>query len=194
VVSLQVVGTPGELPECLARIDSLWGHPHESPEQQVTRGSNAVRERGNAINLYAAARCTCSRPSTSARTQVHLDERADVTASRSGSPVKGDDQPVPVDRVNGVGIGRHRARLVGLKLTDEVDMKKPTNLCRQSRDLGRRLLVAVLPDVCDAELAEQLDVSARKELCDHDQLNIRTGAPCCHTRGTDAVLDMRETG
>src|ERR1035438_6194605 len=93
--------------------------------------------------------------------QAHLDQGAQITSRSSGRAVESPDQLLPVDRVDGVDVGSQRGGLVGLQLTNEVNLKTGPHLPRQGGDLGRRLLIAALPDVRHAERAEHLDVGAR---------------------------------
>src|SRR5665811_202395 len=155
---LRVFGTNGprhtvQLCECFTGVDSQRRDRHQPSKYQMSCSSNAVRKLGNAVKRYA----------TSARlgqacAQTHLNQRADVTAGSGGSAVEGDDQLVPVDGVDGVDVGGQRVGLVGLQLTDEVDLKALTDPLGQSGDLGRCLLIAVLPDVCHTELAQHLSL------------------------------------
>src|SRR5665647_3366379 len=152
-----------QLCECLTGVDPQGRHRHQPSKPQMSCSSNTVRKLSYAVNRYAAP------PRHSqAFAKTHLDQRADVTPRSGGSTVEGDDQLVPVDGMDGVDVGGQRMGLVGLKLTDEVDLKALTYILGQGGDLGRRLLVAVLPDVRHAEVAQQIDVRAREVLRDHD--------------------------
>src|SRR5664279_2058439 len=93
-----------------------------------------------------------------------------------------------------VNIGRQRGDLVGLQLTDEMNLETLPHLQGQSGNLGRRLLVTVLPDVRHTQLTKRLDVRAREELRDHDERNVvgqATYGPACRP---DALLDVVKIG
>jgi len=138
------------------------------------------------IEVHAGDRIEALDPWLAAQPAVGVGLLLDDPRPRKGAPlalaiagsdgrtvaVEGPDDLVSVDRVHGVGIGSQRAGLVGLELTDEVDLKTLTHLVRQSGDLVGRLLVAALPDVRDTESAQQLDVGDREELRDHDQTDV----------------------
>jgi hypothetical protein len=115
--------------------------------------SNTVRKLTNARERYAA-------PSRSSRIaiQTDLNEHSDVPTPGCGRTVEGDDELVPIDGMDRIDVGSQRAGFVGLQLTDEVDVKAVTDRLGQSADLGRRLLIAVLPDVRHTETAQQFDV------------------------------------
>src|SRR5665647_3396733 len=142
-----------QLCECFTGVDPQGRHRHQPSKSQMSCSSNAVRELGNAVKRYAASAGPCR-----ACAKTHLDQRADVTPRSGGSAVEGDHQLVPVDGVDGVDVGGQRMGLVGLQLTDEVDLKALTAPLGQRCDLGRCLLVAVLPDVCHTKLAQHFDV------------------------------------
>src|SRR5665647_1595300 len=142
-----------QLRECFTGVDPQGCHRHQPSEPQMSCSSNAVRELGNAVKRYAA-----TARHSQACAKAHLDQRADVMPRSRGRAVEGDHQLVPVDGMDGVDIGGERMGLVGLQLTDEVDLKALTYILGQSGDLSRCLLVAVLPDVCHTKLAQHFDV------------------------------------
>src|SRR5665811_686484 len=110
--------------ERLTGVDSQRRHRHQSSKPQMSCRSNAVRKLNHAAKRYAA-------PPRHSRAcaKTHLDQRADVTPRSGCSAVEGDHQLVAVDGVDGVDVGGQRMGLVGLQLTDEVDLKALTYIC-----------------------------------------------------------------
>src|SRR5690606_31020758 len=105
--------------------------------------------------------------------QAHLHEHLQwPVALLRGGPAERGGEPDAVHRVDEVGVPRHRPALVALQATHEV----PAHRHPRAGDLGRlggRLLVAVLPDVLNAQRGEVDDVRGGVGLGHRDQRQLR---------------------
>src|SRR5664280_1765324 len=75
-----------------------------------------------------------------------------------------------------------------------MNLKAFPHLRWQCTNLGRRLLIAVLPNIRHAEPTKRLDVRAREELRDHDESNVVGRATCCPASGSNAFSDVMQIG
>ncbi len=105
----------------------------------------------------------------------HIEPRVTVPMQAHGlvgRAIEGDGQAHPVDRVHQVGVLDNRPALVSLQLSYEM----PPDLCPgrgHLRRLRRRLLVAVLPYVADAQVGQPNDVHRGERLRDRHQGHAR---------------------
>ena len=120
------------------------------------------------------------------RVEAHLHQAVEVASPLLGSTAQPAHQLGAVDGVHHVGVGRDGRRLVALQAADEVPPHVEVGALGGLLD---RLLVAVLPDVADAEVGEQPHVGGGEELGDHDQGDLVAAAPGVGAGRLDAVAD-----
>ena len=131
----------GQPRERLVGVTSTRGNGHHPPQAQVGVCAELARKSGHLIGTHPAA------TRVRRRIQVDLEEDVERAPGPARSGIECTRQPVPVERVNHVGIPRNRCCFVALELTDEVDPWGPVpEPSRDVGDLGPGFLVAALTD------------------------------------------------
>jgi hypothetical protein len=151
----------GQPRECGSRVGAERGHRHHAAEFERLGAVDGLREREHLVGPYAPASVVGL-----GVVQGDLDQAARRAAQGDRGPRQRRRQPRPVDGVDDVGVRDDGARLVGLELPDEVPGEIEITAVG---GLGRRLLVAVLGDVGDAQLGEQTYVGGGERLGDGDE-------------------------
>ncbi len=106
--------------------------------------------------------------------QRHLDEAAQRAPGADGGVRQPGDKPGPVHRVHDVGVPRDRASLVGLQPSDEMPGKGKIGAFG---GLRTSLLVAVLPDLGEAESGQQPHIGGGKGLRHRDERDLTLVLP-----------------
>src|SRR5690606_24330518 len=117
--------------------------------------------------------------------QAHLHQYAQrAVAYLGGGAAERAGEPDAVHRMHQIGVARHRAALVALQAAHEVPAHCHPLAGHLGR-LGRRLLVAVLPDVAYAQRGEVDHVGGGEGLGHRDQRQLRRIAAGGRAGGVD---------
>ncbi len=138
---LHRLGDPRQAGERLVRIAAERRHAHHARQPQRPSGRDPL---GQAQRRRPRTRRLVPAPPSGASPRATWTRQPHLATGRRRGPVEGVDQSGAVDRVDDVGVVRHRSRLVRLELTDEVPGEVEVGARRRLRG---GLLVAVLADV-----------------------------------------------
>ena len=180
---LEAMSDLAQVGEGPSGVGPQGGHGHDAPQPEVLALADQIGE-------WASLRRRDAAPSWGA-VERDLEEDVESTTRDGGCPVERMDEARPVDRLDDVGVPGNRGGLVGLHLSDEVDIDRRGRV--EAGDLVGRLLVAALTDLADPELGKEVDV-ARREKLGHDDQGGAVHPPTRLDGGVDPVAGPSETG
>src|SRR5580693_5129071 len=153
-----VVAQPGE---GVSGRHAERGDGHHARQDQPRLGHQGLGQPRNLAGRGPAARGIA--------VQADLDQALDDPPGPAGARAERVDQPQPVDRVHEGGVAHDAGGLVGLQLADEVPDEIEVGALR---GLWRRFRVTVLPEIGNAEPAQQPDVGSGEGLGHRDERDV----------------------